>query len=551
MPTTTRDDVVVVDTVRPITSDDRVIARGRYLVYESDPTRRFSLRGIAFPVAPYMYRHPSQFYDADGWIAVLRQLRSYASAAALNAVRLYELHDVDKIDYSEFFLEAARLGFYVLVPLTSSIGDGVLNRDRPAPDCYNETLYRYGTFVLDRILLNASYPNVIGGVVGNEVMNSIRAWRSAPCILAYARDLKRYAAAAIEKERQRPPHRRQPQQRRQQSSGDDSGHYSDNNICLIYTAQHDGIGAALSPAETVQLTLEYMSACGGSSDDDLIGDATSDDSGGGNGNGNGNGGNSVIDLFGINVESWCSSTQTFERNDDNSTGTYADLFWHMENATTAIIFSETGCSKQLFNRDNGLERYVRDWKQLSVILGPEMNSRWSGFVAYAYDGPPYFRMMADGPPWDGVHPLSLESQDAKNFLSELEKTAQDSNTDGTLVESGGAVSKPTVKCSKVLSDFKKCCELTLLPVDQVPSYYTEAGTPRYSIVAFQNKPTTASHVMLWMLLAGVVIATVLTTWFWRQRCGGQRHRYYRIFQSDAATTTYDTFQYEQDTGASS
>lgn len=169
-------------------------------------------------------------------------------------------------------------------------------------------------------------------------MNSLESWKAAPCILAYARDLK----------------------------------VDFPNATLMYTMQHDGIGAAVSPSEAARLTMEYMSECPEAS----------------------------IDALGINIESWCSSTQTFDLNPDGSLGTYKDLYQHLNESKIALLFSELGCSRTLFNRDNGLERFNRDWKQVHTILGPDMIDLWSGFVAYAYDGPEDFRMSI-GAPWDG------------------------------------------------------------------------------------------------------------------------------------------------------
>jgi hypothetical protein len=285
------------------------------------------------------------------------------------------------------------------VPLTSAQGGGVLNRDKAAPKCYNRHLYQYGTSMID---MTRVYSNVIGGVLANEVMNSINTWQAAPCVLSYARDLKLY----------------QP------------------DFPLIYTMQHDGIGAVISPAEAVQLTLDYMTCST----------------------------NSSIDILGVNIESWCSSNQQFDRNEDGSVGTYLDLYEHVENATIPLLFSEMGCSTSLFNRDNGLSpRGARDWKQVHEVLGEDMADELSGFIAYAYDGPPTFRMTKGGC-WDGTNPLDLGGEDMDNFLQAMRGLTP---VDKRKENSAGM--QPS--CHKVASTLKKCCQLEMAPIESMPSYY--------------------------------------------------------------------------------
>ena len=368
------------------------------------------MRGIAFPIAPISKTEAIPIYNPDGWIAILIQLRQASSK--LNTIRLYHL-DIDRHDYSVFFERARQLGFYLLVPLTTDAGAGVLDRNVPAPNCYSPELYNHGRRILD--MTWAQYPNIVGGVLGNEVMNSQPTWAAAPCVMAYARDLKLH----------------------------------EPRVPLIYTMQHDGLGAAISPAAAVQLTLEYMTVCGT---------------------------NSSIDVLGVNIESWCSSLQTFERNEDGSVGSYLDLYNHLLDASASIplIFSEVGCSLELFNRDNGLERYSRDWKQLSVVESEnKMGNLFSGFIAYAYDGPPPFRMTQGGP-WDGVRPLPF-AKDMDNFMTQLEQLKDENATTKTKMSHGhGSMLSRTIKpptCRSVMARLEDHGGETLLEVDKVPSYY--------------------------------------------------------------------------------
>lgn len=119
-----------------------------------------------------------------GWNSVLEQL---ANETDINTIRLYDV-DCKSHDYNSFINRAAELGIYILLPLTTTSGDGVLYRDLEAPKCYKQKLYKYGTSCLDQYA-TYDHPNILGGVVGNEVMNSLNAWHSAPCVKAYLNDL--------------------------------------------------------------------------------------------------------------------------------------------------------------------------------------------------------------------------------------------------------------------------------------------------------------------------------------------------------------------------
>jgi len=385
-----------------ITNDDRVVVQGRYLVYERDPHRRFMIRGMAFPV-------PLKYNEA-GWVAVLKQIRH--ASPQINTLRLYHIflnstaQDSDIYRMDGFYHAAAELGFYLLIPLTAAAGHGVLDRGKAAPDCYPPQLYHYGTRVMDSV---RKHPNILGGVIGNEVLNSLKDWPSAPCLLAYARDLKQY----------------------------------DPNLPLIYTTQHDGISAVVPPAETAKLLLGYLTCHVDT--------------------------NATVDILGVNIESWCSSLQTFEKNEDGSEGAYVSLYKQLENSTIPLIFSELGCSQILFNRDNKLgttldsERRARDWRQVATIE-EKMVDDFSGYIAYAYDGPVDFRMTSGGP-WDGIHPLTF-NLDMENYLDALK------NTSNTLphAKKSNFVLPPT--CETVKKTLQDCCNLDLLEVEDMPSYFT-------------------------------------------------------------------------------
>ena len=164
------------------------------------------MKGIAFPVP--LKPHD---YNETAWIGILRQVKVDLKLD-INTVRLYQMDP--SVDYSGFFDYAASVGVYVIVPLTPDSGAGVLDRDKPAPKCYMHNLFQYGVASLRNYM---QYPNTLGGVVGNKVINSLPSWLTAPCVKAYVRDLKSYMARDM-----------------------------DRSLPLLYTAQNSGFGASVT-----------------------------------------------------------------------------------------------------------------------------------------------------------------------------------------------------------------------------------------------------------------------------------------------------------------
>jgi hypothetical protein len=446
----------------PILDADIVTVQDKYLFRNG---QRFFIEGMAFPI---QIPHPTKRKGDDirGWIQVLEQL---ASETEINTIRVYDMDCQHHQNYDKFLQRAAELGIYVLVPLTASSGSGVLSRDLAAPECYSRALYHYGTSCLDRF---SKHPNVLGGLIGNEVMNSLKTWPAAPCVQAYARDMQRYMLD------------------------------QDRKLPLIYAAQHDSIGAALLPAQAMKLTLDYLS-CQTTESDPL----------------------SAVDVFGINVESWCSSLQTFQYNEDGfSVGSYYELWETLSNVSIPLLFSEMGCSKKYFDQDNGLATGARDWKQIPVVLD-DMGDVFSGFCAYAYDGNPDFRMMdKKGAPWNGHAPLT-PGQDYNNFRFELHAynnanhtTHHDDGTTSTMdAETAALVGKVVAKplCHDVLKALEKTgTQLNLYPIDQMPSYYEKDGGVSFDYGGGQGMGRGHSLViLLFMSLVG----GALLVYCWRQR----------------------------------
>ena len=416
---------------QPIGPNDTISAKGRNLVYDSDGSR-FLFQGVAFPTTAR-----SGLYDEAGWIAVLDQL---AETTNINTVRIYRMDCTKGDQYSGFLKHAAELGIYVMIPLTSPTGSGVLDRLKPAPKCYPRRLFEYGKTCVNQF---SKHPNVVAGFIGNEVMNTVDSWLAAPCVKAYTRDLKRYMLL------------------------DDA--HNLRSLPLVYAAQHDSLTAQISAHESMKLTLDYLSCQSDSHDDDDL----------------------TIDIFGINIESWCSSLQTFRYNEDGTESAYYLLWRALSNnttTTTALMFSEMGCAKDLFNRDNGLQpQGVRDWAQVPVVL-KDMADSFSGFCAYTYYGNPAFGMMDPHQGWDG-HSVLAPSPDFENFQQQLRAvvntTTIPTTTDKVLLSSLPENNTKRPSCQSVIKRLQATCpdcNLRLVPVERMPSHYHHAHTGRVGLV---------------------------------------------------------------------
>lgn len=447
----------------PTTSDadaigpnDIISVRGPYL-YQRDGTR-FFVKGVAFPVSVV------ETYNATAWVGILQQLNSLMGLEHYNTVRIYRMDP--GIDYSEFFRAAAKLGVYVLVPLTAQWGDGVMDRRVPAPGCYDRKLFEYGVACLRNYL---RCPNVLAGLLANEVMDSRQdSWRAAPCIKAYGRDLKLY----MRRHNMRP-------------------------LPLIYAAQHSGIGQ-VGDVGTMWLTLNYLTCSDGggkSSSNLLLQDASSSPP-------------PPVDIFGVNVESWCSSRASFVFNEDGSASSYYSLWLGLHQSTVPLVFTEMGCSHVQFDRDNGLHtpEGTRNWKQVEAVLH-EMSDTWSGFCAYGYYGNSVFNMFKGGP-WRS-DPL-LPTEDFYNFRDALARAADGGSHQDDPPADFERFFVPT--CSQVEEELLSCCNLDLYPYSRIPSYALGLeleGAPLHKNA--DTARTFGARSMLTFGLAGVGLIGVLMT----------------------------------------
>ncbi|CAE8702390.1 unnamed protein product, partial [Polarella glacialis] len=136
-------------------------------------------------------------------------LKAIANMGA-NTIRLYNI-DPGK-SHAKFMKAAARLGLYVIVPLTRK--DWGYLPAIASPDCYerNVTENGYGNVGVN-LLTSAKlivkqfsvYPNTLMFAVANELtVNDKNGYSAFPCVKALTRDIHRYQASCAENMRRIP-----------------------------------------------------------------------------------------------------------------------------------------------------------------------------------------------------------------------------------------------------------------------------------------------------------------------------------------------------------
>jgi hypothetical protein len=283
---------------------------------------------------------------------------------------------------------------------------------------------------------------------------------------------------------------------------------------LAYAAQHDSITAQMTADESMKLTMDYLT-CGPEEDKN-----ENEKSHYNNDDGNNSGDADGIDVFGINVESWCSSLQNFHYNEDGITETaYYRLWQEMRNASVALLFTEMGCSKMLFDRDNGLQldksAPVRDWAQVPIVLH-EMVDVFSGFCAYTYSGNPLFDMMGGGV-WNG-HDILTPSRDFNNFAQQLHAAQQ--YTPPPLIDGNGNSNSsftmfPRLSCNEAIQNLENACpDCTFVPFLKLPmpSYYNKNPVRNFFV------QMSADYGATWDMsirLMGAALVLVIVTMTWK------------------------------------
>jgi len=313
--------------------------RGQHL-YDSVTGESFYARGIAFP-------NLGAAASIDDYISTIQRLKRLSSN--INMIRMYEfptcIWDTQEgWCMAPFMEEADKLGIYVLVAATGS-ASGYLPATgwTDAQDCYQQG----GVLDMGRgIVQRFNYPNTLAIVIGNEFLGA-RTFSVISVLKAYARDLKAYMDMC-------------------NTDTASPSHGVFRKIPLLY-ASNDDFGDALDKQKAAYLF------CG------------SEDT--------------SIDIFGLNVERWCSDTLS---NSYDSIQTWVDDAKY----PGSFIFSEMGCPQNLYPGG------VRHWRQVIDFFANF--SAFDGFAAYSYWSPNEFIMF------ESATPDAKELPDGENFFAALD-----------------------------------------------------------------------------------------------------------------------------------
>jgi len=171
-----------------------------------------------------------------------------------------------------------------------------------------------------------------------------------------------------------------------------------------------------------------------------------------------------------------------------------------------------GCPHSQYDGDDPVRKTpsgARDWADVSVVSN-EMADTWSGYVAYAYDGPSDFDMMSGGP-WNGVDVLA-PTTDMYNFKMRLNEDVAMTPRGG-----GGPTTKtndvaahgivrtpPPRRCDEVEAELLSCCDVRLFDDDDMASFrYDEGADLRLSHRArWYAAAAMAAFALCWIVRRG-------------------------------------------------
>ena len=272
--------------------------------------------------------------------------------------------------YDDFMLDMNRRGVYVIVPLTPSRGwctlspltlhplpptclphtsshplpsSPLTDRDGSPPlsatTCYPSCLLTFGQHVVNLFL---PHPNLLFFTVGNEILNSLPRWRAAPCVKAYARDIRRFMQQC---------------------------HHTDHTrqVPLLYAAADNAI--THWPAEENDRAKMDFLLC-----DDSAG-AGVDTGGPDQGR---EGGGRAIDVMGLNLFRHCSDECTYRSCEA------AKVTATFSSSPIPLLLSEYGCSTYTWHVNHSSRVGVNPFDETRLLFSPAMAAVFSGGSAYTY-----------------------------------------------------------------------------------------------------------------------------------------------------------------------
>ncbi|ETK88632.1 hypothetical protein L915_07138 [Phytophthora nicotianae] len=181
-----------------------IITKGNKF-FDSESGLEFRLKGMAYyprPNSGEMADISNYDWAADEHEAVWKPHLEVMKDLGVNTIRLYSIDP--SLSHDKFMCACSEAGIYVLVGLTAPCENCSI-LDYVPPKCYPDDLFTRGQMVYNAF---AVYDNTLGFSVGNEnnlqVENGADGTTTAPCVKAFLRDMRSYAASCTRSVRQVP-----------------------------------------------------------------------------------------------------------------------------------------------------------------------------------------------------------------------------------------------------------------------------------------------------------------------------------------------------------
>ncbi|KAE8891223.1 hypothetical protein PF005_g6134 [Phytophthora fragariae] len=181
-----------------------IITKGNKF-FNSETGAEFRMKGMAYyprPNSGEMADVGNYDWAADEHEAVWKPHLEVMKDLGVNTIRLYSV-DPSKA-HDKFMCACSEAGIYVLVGITAPCENCSVLDFKP-PKCYPDELFTRAQMVYNAF---AVYDNTLGFSVGNEnnlqVKNGAAGTTTAPCVKAFLRDTRSYAASCSGSVRQVP-----------------------------------------------------------------------------------------------------------------------------------------------------------------------------------------------------------------------------------------------------------------------------------------------------------------------------------------------------------
>jgi hypothetical protein len=181
-----------------------VVAKGNKF-FNSVTGEEFRLKGMAYyprPNAGEMADVGNYDWAADEHEAIWKPHIEIMKDLGVNTIRLYSVNPGKSHD--KFMCACSEAGIYVLVGVTAPCENCSVYDELP-PKCYHDSLFTRAQVVYNAF---AVYDNTLGFSIGNEnnlqTLNGKEGIATAPCVKAFLRDTRSYAASCSGNVRQVP-----------------------------------------------------------------------------------------------------------------------------------------------------------------------------------------------------------------------------------------------------------------------------------------------------------------------------------------------------------